>query len=332
MGDDGRESEDVKEHTPTQELADTMAATHIIDVTRSVGKSYRAATMEGAAWSTIGPKGKSVRMETIGSARQGGGNRGEGRSGYARGEGRGGLAEGGLAEAIQQGQADTAEGRANGRMETDAKRKLAQLQAEVAALVIQKQQLQQDEHKAQTDTQKDSEEIHIDDSGKEGYGGKNVTVNDVTAIRGEDDEGEEWRFNMTQAIADTLRQYAHKAVHNTENVDTVVYADDVTDVCKERSDDGMVNVAADADDRPPEGEVGEGVRQQEGEGRPGKRARGAEGSNTELDHIGQQTTGGGQSSRLKQPEEGQYGLEDCQCHRLMKMTGAQFELELSKQT
>eukprot|EP01041_Mallomonas_annulata_P014740 gene14740-31328_t len=57
LNDDGRESKDGKEHTPTKELANTMAATHILDANRNVGKSYRAATMEGAAWSTIGPKG-----------------------------------------------------------------------------------------------------------------------------------------------------------------------------------------------------------------------------------------------------------------------------------
>eukprot|EP01041_Mallomonas_annulata_P007580 gene7580-15539_t len=151
MDDDGRESEDDKEHTPTQELADTMAAIHILDATRNVDKLYRAATTEGPAWSTIGPKDRTMRVETIGTARQGGGtamgNRGEGRSGYARGEGRGGAGRDDrrrMRPPQQQEQVATAEGRVNDQMETDTKRTLAQLQAEVAALEKQKNLLQQD--------------------------------------------------------------------------------------------------------------------------------------------------------------------------------------------
>eukprot|EP01036_Dinobryon_divergens_P034565 gene34565-44680_t len=137
--DEGRESEDGKEHTHAQDLADTMAATHILNANRNMGKSYRVATTEGAARSTIGPKDKSVRLEPLGLARQGGGTvlgkEGEGRSGYTRGEeGRGGRGRM-ISSPQQHAQMGTAEDRTNAQMDTDTRRRRAQLQEEVAELM-----------------------------------------------------------------------------------------------------------------------------------------------------------------------------------------------------
>eukprot|EP01036_Dinobryon_divergens_P036116 gene36116-46951_t len=136
MNDDGNEAEDGKEHTPTQDLANNMAATHILDATGNVGKSYRAATTDAAAWSTIGSKGRAVRSEHIGAARKGEGTAmgtgGEGRSGYARG----GVGRCERMRTIPPSQQHE-------QAETDTRQQVTQLQATVAALVQRNQELQQ---------------------------------------------------------------------------------------------------------------------------------------------------------------------------------------------
>eukprot|EP01041_Mallomonas_annulata_P011864 gene11864-24859_t len=165
MNDDGREAEDNKEHTPTQDLADNMAAAHILDATGNVGKSYRAATTDGAA---------AVRLEHIGAARKGEGTAmgtgGEGRSGYARG----GVGRCERMRTIPPSQQHE-------QAETDTRQQLTQLQATVAVLVHRNQELQQAGLNTHQDAHKDSGKIN-DRRRKETT---NVTVPDVNVSKGE---------------------------------------------------------------------------------------------------------------------------------------------------
>eukprot|EP01041_Mallomonas_annulata_P007485 gene7485-15324_t len=94
---------------------------------------------------------------------------------------------------------------------------------------------------AQTDTHKDSEELHIDDSGKEGYGDK-MAVHGAVNIYDKD-------------VYDDENMYDKVVYDDYENVcDKVVYDD--------ASNDEMVNVVKDiANGQTSEGE---GVRRQEG--------------------------------------------------------------------
>eukprot|EP01041_Mallomonas_annulata_P009404 gene9404-19512_t len=254
--DEGRESEDGKEHTPAQDLADTMAATHILNANRNMGKSYRVATTEGAAWSTIGPKGKSVRLEPLDLARQGGGTvlgkEGEGRSGYTRGEeGRGGRGRM-ISSPQQHAQMGTAEDRTNAQMDTDTRRRRAQLQEEVAELMQYYTGFQHTQGYIHIRIVKRyivmKEDVYDD-----------VNVYDKEVYDNENGFDKELYDDVTGGDKDVYDADVYVC-------DKELYDDDVNicdkDVYDEMKDDAVVNEASDIDES--QQKKGEGVRRQEG--------------------------------------------------------------------